>query len=106
MAEPIRVAYMRGDAPAHLQWRDGDQQECWPRRTRLADHIRLQHVSIPSLEMGRRNFVRAHASVDGIAGRLSHDYSGGVALGARRPAMGPQSQCYRSLRSYVEGSPL
>ena len=52
----------------------------------------------PDFKMGRRNFVRAHASIDGFAGRISHDHPRRVALAARRPAMGPQPGCHRGSR--------
>ena len=80
MAEPIRMADLRRHAPAHLQRRNGHQQKRRPRCARLADHVRLQHVFVSGLEMGRRNFVRAHASLDGFGGGISHYHSGGVAL--------------------------
>ena len=41
MAEPIRMADLRRHAPAHLQRRNGHQQERRARRARLADHVRL-----------------------------------------------------------------
>ena len=80
MAEPIRMADLRRHAPAHLQRRNGHQQKCGARRARLADHVRLQHVFVPGLEMGRRNFVRAHASLDGFGGGISDYHSHGLAL--------------------------
>src|ERR1051325_7299798 len=83
MAEQICVAYMRRHSPAHLQRWNGDQQERWPCRAGLADHLRLQYVSVSGFEMGRRNFVRAHAPFTGIAGRISHDHPRRVALAAR-----------------------
>jgi len=57
MAQSLRVAHMRRDALAHLQRRNGHQQKRRARRARLADHVRLQHVFVSSLEMGRRSFV-------------------------------------------------
>ena len=57
MAEPFRVAYVFRDGLAYLQRRHGYQQKRRPRRARLADHIRLQHVFISRLQMGRRSFV-------------------------------------------------
>ena len=69
MAQPIRMAYVRRHAPADLQRRNGHQQKRRAGRARLADHFRLQHVSVSDFKMGRRNFVRAHASIDGFAGR-------------------------------------
>src|SRR4029077_3241409 len=57
MAEPFRVAYVFRDGLAYLQRRHGYQQKRRARRARLADHIRLQHVSVPRFQMGRWNFV-------------------------------------------------
>ena len=53
-------------------------------RPRLATHVFVSHF-----KMDRRHLVRAHPSIDGFAGRISHDHSRCVALAARRPAMGP-----------------
>ena len=89
---------MRRNVVADLQRRNGDQQECRAGRARLADHFRLQHVSVSDFKMGRRNFVRAYASIDGFAGRISHDHPRRVALAARRPAMGPQPGRHRGCR--------
>ena len=89
MAQPIRMAYMRRNASADLQRRHGHQQKRRTGRAGLADHVRLQHVFVSDFKMGRRNFVRAHASIDGFAGRISHDHPRRVALAARRSAMGP-----------------
>ncbi len=80
MAEPIRMADLRRHALTHLQRRNGHQQKCRARRARLADHVRLQHVFVSRLEMGRRNFIRAHASLDGIGGRISDHHSRRLAL--------------------------
>ena len=41
MVEPVRMAYMRRNAIADLQWRNGYQQKRRARRARLADHVRL-----------------------------------------------------------------
>ena len=57
MAEPIRMADLRRHAAAHLQRRNGHQQECRARRARLADHVWLQHVFVPVFEMDRRRSV-------------------------------------------------
>ena len=57
MVEPIRMANMRGHTPADLQRGNGDEQKRRARSAGLADHVRLQHVSISGIEMGRRNFV-------------------------------------------------
>ena len=57
LAQPVRVAYMRRNAIADLQRRNGHQQKRRARRAGLADHIRLQHVFVSDFEMGRRNFV-------------------------------------------------
>ena len=80
MAEPIRMADLRRHAPAHLQRWNGHQQKRRAGGARLADHVRLQHVFVSGLEVGWRNFVRAHASLDGLGGGISHHHSGDVAL--------------------------
>jgi len=80
MPEPIRMADLRRHALAHLQRWNGHQQKRRARGARLADHIRLQHVFVSGLEMGRRNFVRAHASLDRLARWVADYHSGGVAL--------------------------
>ncbi len=54
--------------------------------------------------MGRRNFVRTHSSIDGIAGWISHDHSRGVALAVRRPAVGPQPGRDRGCRRDFAGN--
>ena len=57
MAQPFRLAHVRRDAPANLQRRHGHEQERRPGRARLADDVRLQHVSVSRFQMGRWNFV-------------------------------------------------
>jgi len=90
MAEPLCMAYMRRNAIADCSGGMVTSKHVGLAVPRLADHFRLQHVFVSDFKMGRRNFVRAHASIDGFAGRTSHDHPRRVALAARRPAVGPQ----------------
>src|SRR5215510_5280951 len=90
MAEPFRMVSLCGRFVADLQWRDGHKQKRWARRTGLADHVWLQHVSVSRLEMGRWNLVRAYASPDCFGRWVPHAYSGDLALAERNPAMGTQ----------------
>ena len=68
-----------GDALAHLQRRDGDKQRGRSRCARLADDLRLQHVFLSGLEMGRRNFLRTHSPLDRVGHRIFDHHSGGLA---------------------------
>jgi len=88
MAEPIRMADLRRHAAPHLQRRNGHQQECRARCARLADHVWLQHVFVSCLEMGRRNFIRAHTSLDGFARWISDHHSRCLALAQLTSTMG------------------
>ena len=80
MAESIRMADLRRHAPAHLQRGNGDEQKCRARCARLADHVRLQHVLVSGLAMGRRNLIRAHASLDGLGSGISDHHPRCLAL--------------------------
>src|SRR5262249_2421996 len=103
------MAHMRGHAPSDLQRRDGNQQKRRPRGARLADHLRLQYVFVSGFEMGGRNFVRTHASIDGFAGRIAYYHPLRVALAARRPTLGPNPRldrgCWRNLTRNSRRSP-
>ena len=57
MAEPFHMVPLRGRAAPHLQWRNGHEQKSRSRSAGLADHVRIQHVSVSRLKMGRRNLV-------------------------------------------------
>ena len=57
-----------------------------PVGARLADELRLEHVHLPAVDVGRRHLLRARASADREQRRVSHDHSGRLALagGPRR----------------------
>ena len=84
MAEPIRMADLRRHAPAHLQRRNGHQQKRRPRCARLADHVRLQHVSVSGLEMDRWSVIRTHSSSDCVDCWISYHHPRDLALARRR----------------------
>jgi len=57
LAELFHMVPLRGRAASHLQWRNGHEQKRRSRSAGLADHVRIQHVSVSGLQMGRRNLV-------------------------------------------------
>ena len=67
----------------------------------LADDFRLQHVFLPGLEMGRRNFFRAHSSPDRIGHRIFDHHPGDLAWRSRKWSAGSRSLGWASLGAVV-----
>ena len=81
-ASPFRQVRRRLHHPSPPRRQSRHEHGLGSLRSRLADHVRLEHVHVPAVEVGRRHPLRTRASADREHGRLSHDHSRRVAVAA------------------------
>ena len=79
-APPVRQVRRRLHRPPDPGRQPRHQHRLRPVRARLADDLRLEHVHVPAVEVGRRHLLRARAPADRQHRRLPHDHPGRLAV--------------------------
>src|SRR6266498_2241850 len=115
LARQVRLVYCGSDFSAARPWRPGNQPRGGSCRTRLADHLRLQHVSVSYAVLAMQHFFRAHPSPSCFVRRFVDRHSGGLALASgtqvlaavawRRSVLRdpPARPAWRSARHFAQG---
>ena len=78
-APPLCDVRRRLHRPARPRGQPGHQHRLGTVGSRLADHLRLEHVLVPAVQVGRRHPLRTRPPAHRQHGRLPHDHPRRVA---------------------------
>ena len=109
-ASRSRPAWVRGrrrrrHAAARLRRRAGDVDRIGTLGSRLADHLRPEHVHVSGVQVGGRHPLRARAPPDRLGSRASHRRAGRLAGAPRAAPLGTPPRLLRPRGGGCPGRP-